>query len=429
MLKMNLPEAELEALVTFTLGLAKPDIPFEYFSLETLNEFKGRRDELKGDRAYSLFCSACHGKEGEGKNYKTYKIGVPALANRDFLRVVSGDFISFTIRNGRGRRQMASWLPRFSGLKEEEIPALTDFIRNWREDNSSYEETARTRGGINQGERIFQENCVMCHGTEGRGGIALRINNPDFLRIASSSFLFQTIHDGRENTAMPSWAYFSNKEMASLLTYLRSWQKLAPRTGRVKLPEGDAQNGELLFHYLCSRCHGQFGEGGIGPAVLNKDFLSAAADDFLRFTISEGRSHTAMFGWMKDVQGKERLELKDIADLVAFMRASALRETDYIYPGATLGNAEQGKLLFKTHCAECHGAAGEGLQAPALNNQELLNAASNGYFLATISLGRTGTGMPSWGRGDKKHLQLSGEQRQDIVAFLRSWQKTPIKAR
>jgi hypothetical protein len=58
-----------------------------------------------------------------------------------------------------------------------------------------------------------------------------------------------------------------------------------------------------------------------------------------------------------------------------------------------------------------------------------LNAATNGYFLATISLGRTGTGMPSWGRGDEKHPQLSGEQRQDIVAFLRSWQKTLIKAR
>jgi mono/diheme cytochrome c family protein len=427
MLKLNLPEAELNALVIFTLGLAKPNIPFEYFSVETLNEFKGRRETLPGDRTYALFCSACHGKEGEGKNYKNYKTGVPGPGNRDFLSAASDDFITFTIKNGRGRRQMAAWLPRFSGLKESEITATSDFIRNWREDNSSFEETIKLRGNIKEGEKIFQENCRMCHGEAGRGGVALRINNPDFLKVASPAFLFQSIHGGRRNTAMPSWSYLSSTEMANLLAYIRSLQTVPLRRDHINLPKGDAASGELLFHYLCSRCHGQFGEGGIGPAVLNEDFLSAAGDDFLRITIAEGRSHTAMFGWMKDVQGKEKLELRDISDLIAFMRAAAQREADYIYPGATLGKAEQGKILFQTHCAECHGVNGEGVQAPALHNQELLSAATNGYFLATISLGREGTEMPSWGRGDEKHPQLSGEQRLDIVAFLRSWQTTRIK--
>ena len=41
MLQMNLPEEELEALVTFTMGLAKPDISYDYIGVEALQEFRG----------------------------------------------------------------------------------------------------------------------------------------------------------------------------------------------------------------------------------------------------------------------------------------------------------------------------------------------------------------------------------------------------
>ena len=36
MLRIDLDEGEMEALATFVMGLAKPDIPFEYFSMATL---------------------------------------------------------------------------------------------------------------------------------------------------------------------------------------------------------------------------------------------------------------------------------------------------------------------------------------------------------------------------------------------------------
>ena len=57
MLKINLEEGELEALATFVMGLSKPDIPFDYFSMATLNEFKGIREEMPGAYwiCFSLF--------------------------------------------------------------------------------------------------------------------------------------------------------------------------------------------------------------------------------------------------------------------------------------------------------------------------------------------------------------------------------------
>jgi mono/diheme cytochrome c family protein len=101
--------------------------------------------------------------------------------------------------------------------------------------------------------------------------------------------------------------------------------------------------------------------------------------------------------------------------------------TMHIYPGESLGNPASGEKLFEKHCSDCHGYNGEGTKAPALNNQEFLNAASNGYILGTISLGRENTAMPSWGRGGEKYSKLGGSQRWDIVSYIRSWQKLVIQ--
>jgi cytochrome c oxidase cbb3-type subunit 3 len=193
------------------------------------------------------------------------------------------------------------------------------------------------------------------------------------------------------------------------------------------MTEADTQQGILQFHYLCSRCHGDFGEGDTGPAILNSDFLMAADNSYLFTTIASGRIHTAMFGWKGQQAGKEHIGDKQIIDVIAYMRAVEEINRDYIYPGANPGNSGEGKEIFMIHCAECHGENGNGIIAPQLNNQEFLNAATNGFILATISLGRTGTDMPSWGKGDEKHQALSGKERQDLVAFIRSWQVIKIR--
>ncbi len=109
------------------------------------------------------------------------------------------------------------------------------------------------------------------------------------------------------------------------------------------------------------------------------------------------------------------------------MGTSAPRQ-DFLPAGASPGNPANGKQLFRELCAECHGEAGEGKKAPALNNQELLGAATNGYLLATVTLGRRGTPMPSWGTGSQQYRRLTAGERKDIVAFIRSWQTVAIRS-
>jgi cbb3-type cytochrome c oxidase subunit III len=247
------------------------------------------------------------------------------------------------------------------------------------------------------------------------------------LSVANDEFLYTTIVNGRRNTAMPGWGGFSSEEMADIIAFLRGWFGGTSRRGPFSADSGDLSRGEERYHYLCSRCHGIYGQGDTGPALFNLDFQNAASDYFLSEMIARGRQGTAMIGWSTAVSRQDRLSPSDIADVVAYLRHASQNPPDVIYPGPIFGSAEKGEKLFKELCVECHGRLGEGSQAPALNNQEFLNAATNGFIYATLSIGRNGTAMPSWGRGSDKHRALDFQERHDIVAYLRQWQKVVIK--
>jgi mono/diheme cytochrome c family protein/nitrate reductase cytochrome c-type subunit len=427
MLGFELNEDEMDALVVLSLGLYKPDLPLEYYDFRTVREFRASRAELEGEQIYALFCSACHGKSGEGKEYRKYKVGVPTLNNSHFQATSSKEFIEFTVREGRSRRQMASWIPELSGLTDNEIGRAVDFISNWKETAPSFIDVKNHRGNIDEGLKIFHENCSMCHGENGEGGFSPTLNNQDFLSLADDRFLYKAIAHGRSNTAMPSWSRLSAKEISNLLVLIRSWQK----KHSLRLPtaeiSGIIKKGQKAFNSLCVRCHGEFGSGGIGPAILNKDFLEAASDHFLLESIKQGREHTPMFGWTENLGPQERLSDDMVRNVVAFMRSSVDSVPKVILPGMNLGNPSKGKILFEKLCSECHGNNGEGREAPALNNQEFLSAASNGFIFATVSMGRQGTVMPSWGRGTEKYQKLTIMERNDLVGFIRSWQKEIIR--
>ncbi len=426
MLRIDLEEKEMDALATFVMGLAKPDISFEYFSMATLLEFKGNRQSMEGESGFSHLCSACHGKSGEGKGYEEFKTGVPAIGNEDFLRVASPEYIRFTLEKGRSLRQMGSWAEGISGLSPGELDGITRHLKGLRGRDRS-RDPAGKRGDRSRGRELYENYCRVCHGIEGNGDVAVALNQEGFLARADNAFIAETLLNGRRNTAMPGWVNLEDEQLADLIAYLTSWRRSVPLSGEIILPEADLEQGALRYHFLCFRCHGEFGEGETGPSIINRDFLDAASDRMLYETIALGRAHTAMFGWSTDVYNQEKLERQDISNIIGHMRKTAREELSYVYQGSNPGEQQKGALLFEQHCTECHGTAGEGLKAPALNNQELLSAASNGYLLATISLGRTRTAMPSWGYGDKDHPQLSGKERLDLVAYIRSFQRIHLK--
>jgi mono/diheme cytochrome c family protein len=82
-----------------------------------------------------------------------------------------------------------------------------------------------------------------------------------------------------------------------------------------------------------------------------------------------------------------------------------------------------GQKLFAASCSGCHGAKGEGGEGPALNNQALLKAATDTYFVETIANGRQGTAMAGFATPSVARRAYSREDIEAVTAFLRTWEK------
>lgn len=87
---------------------------------------------------------------------------------------------------------------------------------------------------------------------------------------------------------------------------------------------------------------------------------------------------------------------------------------------------KHGGELYGHICAVCHGVNGEGYKAdraPALAQQDFLASANNWFLRSSIARGRKGTTMSAWA---KEHGgPLSPDDIDDIVEFMRTWQKAP----
>ncbi len=82
--------------------------------------------------------------------------------------------------------------------------------------------------------------------------------------------------------------------------------------------------------------------------------------------------------------------------------------------------ASQGELLFASTCASCHGADGQGVDAPALNSQQFLESADNAQIASIIAHGIPGTEMSAYSIAFGG--PLTSEQIKAITVYIRAWE-------
>ena len=190
-----------------------------------------------------------------------------------------------------------------------------------------------------------------------------------------------------------------------------------------------AGDGATLYATFCTACHGPKGEGRRFPdttpfpSVANPDFLAVADDAFLAEAIRDGRAGRRMPAWNENEGG---LREEEIAHIVGYLRdLSGVGEPELKTTPRRWVRADPktGQRLFLRHCAGCHGSQGEGVDAPQLNNQTLLAAAGDTYFVQTVSRGRRGTAMPGFSRPSPAYPVLSDSDIKSIVTFIRTWEE------
>ena len=189
-------------------------------------------------------------------------------------------------------------------------------------------------------------------------------------------------------------------------------------------------DGATLFGAFCSGCHGRDGLGHRAPglmafpSVANPDFLAVAPDALIAETILRGRPGRRMRAWGDGTTG---LGPDDVPALVSHIRnlAGVPAPVDPRPPRWVAGSIAEGERLFAAACAGCHGAKGEGLEGPALNNPVLQQFATDTYLVETISRGRRGTAMLGFREPTPARRMLAPSEIESVVSFLRTWGVTP----
>ncbi len=174
------------------------------------------------------------------------------------------------------------------------------------------------------------------------------------------------------------------------------------------------EKGRRVYAKLCATCHGPAGNGYASdnaPSLRTTTFLASATDDFLVQAVTRGRPGTAMPAYGRAVGGP--LDVADVQALVAFLRVDG--PPPVTLPGGPVrGDAEQGKTLYQSTCARCHGTEMQRSSAVHLFNPVFLQTAPDAFLRHAIAEGRPPTSMVPW------KTALTPPQIDGLVAYLRS---------
>jgi len=78
---------------------------------------------------------------------------------------------------------------------------------------------------VKDGEKLFDERCADCHGSDAMGGAGPDLTDDKWLYGGSDADLFTTVSGGRKG-GMPSWkGQLKDEEIWKVIAYVRSLKK------------------------------------------------------------------------------------------------------------------------------------------------------------------------------------------------------------
>ncbi len=325
---------------------------------------------------------------------------------------------------------------------------------------------------VSAGQKLFQANCVTCHGANGEGDIGPALNDSTFLKTTADDTIFSVISSGIPGTQMPAWNQshggpLTDENVNQLVAFLRSWQDTAPDRRNAPL-QGDAGNGTVIFNSVCAICHGPNGTGTDKAAAINvADHLNQFDDAWYKDTIMKGRPAKGMPTWGTVLSPQQTADLLALIDQwrasPALATATAITSTAQVTstaevtptvevarpsnpggPGpavALTGDVTAGTKIYIDNCQKCHGPEGKGGVAnpgstdgtiPPLNpiDSTLIDPDPHTYVTNLdlfLEHGSTPEGpnpknkMPAWGDTNK----LTPQQIANVIAYVMSLNPPP----
>jgi putative heme-binding domain-containing protein len=185
------------------------------------------------------------------------------------------------------------------------------------------------------GEQLYRENCIECHGPEGDEVPDVDLGRGRFRRATTDPELVGIVLRGIPNTAMPP-GNFSEAQAAAIVQFLRA------KATRAAASAGNAANGKALFTGKgnCLSCHRVNGVGArTGPdlseigrlrhstdierAIAEPDFIIVPSNRYVRLVTRDGATITGRMlnqdiFTVQLIDSKEKLRSLMRADLKEF---------------------------------------------------------------------------------------------------------------
>lgn len=137
------------------------------------------------------------------------------------------------------------------------------------------------------GRRLFANNCIMCHGSDGRGAPGFPdLTDQDWMYGGSYDQILTSIRQGRAGVMPPMGAALGENGVRDVTVYVQhlSGQKADPDL---------AAAGKIHFDTVCAACHGTDGKGNqlLGAPNLTDDiWLYGDTPEIIAETVSKGRN-------------------------------------------------------------------------------------------------------------------------------------------
>ena len=161
-----------------------------------------------GESLYSSYCTTCHGSDARGAR------GYPNLRDSDWLYGGEPDNIKVSILQGR-RALMPAW---GEVLSAEDIFNVTAYV-----EQLSGREVSGVHASL--GGAIYQRNCAMCHGPDGKGNPMLgaaNLTDDIWLYGGSQKKITESIVQGRNGVMPAHKAFLGEAKVHILAAYIYS---------------------------------------------------------------------------------------------------------------------------------------------------------------------------------------------------------------
>ena len=155
-----------------------------------------------GQKLFLNHCAQCHASDGGGSR------GFPNLTDTDWLYGGEPETIKATILNGRN-----GVMPPFGpALGDEGAKDVANYVRSLSGLTNDDIRSAR-------GKALFAQNCVACHGAEGKGNPAVgapNLTDKVWLYGSTEPTIIETVTKGRNNV-MPAHKDFLGETRVHIL--------------------------------------------------------------------------------------------------------------------------------------------------------------------------------------------------------------------